>query len=234
MLRVYVDSREVNSGIPEILKSLGVFVFIQQLDVGDYVVSDDTAIERKSVEDLVSSVFDKRFFDQLKRLAESYSNPILLLEGDIYKIRKITEKWKAINSALITLTLNYNIKIIYSENKQDSAEIIKKIAMIYQNENHVRRPIYLHEKPKFESLEEVQLYIVEAFPNIGPTLALKLLQKFGTIQNLCNASVLELEKVIGSRKKAEELYRIIHSKFITNSNKEKSEGEQNNTLEKFL
>lgn len=234
MLRIYVDNREANSGIPEILKNMGVTVIMEQLDVADYVITKDVAIERKSVTDLISSVFDKRLFDQIKRLSESYSNPILLVEGDLYKIRKITERWKAINAALITLTLEYNVKVLYSNDRQESAEVIKRVAYIYQNDNrYERKAIYLHEKPKFDDLKDIQLYVIEAFPNIGPTLALKMLQRFDTIHNICNASVSDLEKVLGSRKRAEDLYRIIHAKFSEN-NKDKGNEQQNSTLDKFI
>ncbi|MEM3947070.1 MAG: ERCC4 domain-containing protein, partial [Metallosphaera sp.] len=72
MPRIYVDSREFQSGIPDLLKELGAILFTQQLSVGDYVVSEGVAVERKSVYDLINSIYDKRFFDQLSRLREAY------------------------------------------------------------------------------------------------------------------------------------------------------------------
>jgi DNA excision repair protein ERCC-4 len=229
MLRIYVDEREKNSGIPDLLKQMGILVIFQNLSVGDYIISDDVVIERKSVEDLVSSVFDKRLFDQIERLSEVYPEPILLIEGDLSKIRMITDRWKAINNALISTAIDYNIKVLYSRDREDSAEIIKKVAERIQNRSS-KRIISLHHKPKFESLNEVQRYIVESFPNIGSTLANKLLEKFGTIYNICNASITDLEKVIG-RKKAEDMYRILRTPYLSNKiNKDK----KNKSLIDFL
>ncbi|TRN00095.1 multidrug MFS transporter, partial [Sulfolobus sp. E1] len=75
VIRIYVDDREKASGIPELLKELGLIVIFSQLEVADYVVADGVAIERKSVPDLINSIFDKRFFDQISRLSDSYRVP---------------------------------------------------------------------------------------------------------------------------------------------------------------
>jgi len=220
MIRIYVDEREKASGIPDLLRQFNLVVIFNNLSVGDYIVSDTVAIERKSVEDLVASVFDKRFFDQVKRLSEAYSDPILLIEGDISRIRLITEKWKAINAAVISASIDYGIRVFYSRDREDSAEVIKKIAEKVQGES--KRVISLHRKPKFESIHEIQRYIVESFPEVGTVLAERLLERFNTIYNICTASISDLEKVLG-RKKAEEVYKILRTPYtpIVNSDKQK-------------
>ncbi len=225
MLRIYVDNREKNSGIPEILKDMGISVIIEQLDVADYVLADGVAVERKSVSDLVNSVFDKRFFDQIDRLTSAYETSFLLIEGNLNRIREITEKWKAINSALISIIVDYDVKVIYSSDKKDTAEVLVKLAEKFQEHISKKRIINLHDKPKFESIKDIQLYVVESFPNIGEVNAKKLLEKFSTIRNICNASISDLERALGSRKRAEELYKILitpYSPQSSNSNNKKS------------
>ncbi len=221
MIRIYADDREETSGIPGILRSMGVTVFLRQLSVGDYIVGDNIAVERKNVTDLVNSVFDKRFFDQIGRLTSSYEISFLLIEGNLNRIYKITDKWKAINSALISVMTIQNLRIIYSIDKQETAEILKKLAEKFQLTDNKKRGITLHDKPKFESMKEEQEYIVESFPQIGEVLAKRLLEKFGTIKNICNANISDIEKAIGSRKKAEEIYKIINTSYssLENSNK---------------
>ncbi|AOL15768.1 multidrug MFS transporter [Sulfolobus sp. A20] len=224
VIRIYVDDREKASGIPELLKELGLIVIFSQLEVADYVVADGVAIERKSVPDLINSIFDKRFFDQISRLSDSYRVPILILEGDINLIRKITDRWKAINNALISLTLDYDVKVIYSRDKRDTSEILKKLAEKFQlsSENYNRK-INLHNKSKLNSVSDIQLYIVESLPSVGTILAERLLNRFGTIQNICNASISELEKALGSRKKAEEIYKILRTYYSQTNTDNKSE-----------
>lgn len=213
MIRVYADDREESSGVPSILRSLGITVFLRQLSVGDYIVGDNIAVERKSITDLVNSVFDKRFFDQIERLTSSYEISFLLIEGNLNRIYKITSNWKAINSALISVMTIQNLRVIYSLDKQETAEILKKLAEKFQLNDNKKRSISLHDKPKFENIKEEQEYIVESFPQIGEILAKKLLEKFGTIKNICNANISDIEKAIGSRKKAEEIYKIINTPY---------------------
>ena len=61
-VRIVADEREKNSQVPNLLKIMGVFVDYEQLAVGDYIVSSETVIERKTVYDLISSVYDGRLF----------------------------------------------------------------------------------------------------------------------------------------------------------------------------
>jgi len=223
MIRIYADDREESSGVPSILRSLGITVFLRQLSVGDYIVGDNIAVERKSITDLVNSVFDKRFFDQIERLTSSYDISFLLIEGNLNRIYKITSNWKAINSALISVMTIQNLRVIYSIDKQETAEILKKLAEKFQLNDNKKRSISLHDKPKFENIKEEQEYIVEYFPQIGEILAKKLLEKFGTIKNICNANISNIEKAIGSRKKAEEIYKIINTPYSSlESNNKKS------------
>ena len=62
--RIVIDDRERKSGIPELIKKIGINVEIKTLQVGDYIVSPETVVERKSIQDFMSSIFDGRLFDQ--------------------------------------------------------------------------------------------------------------------------------------------------------------------------
>ncbi|ABP94260.1 MULTISPECIES: 3'-flap repair endonuclease Xpf [Metallosphaera] len=219
MLRIYADTREKQSGIPDLLRDLGALVFLQQLSVGDYIVADGVAVERKNVFDLMNSVFDKRFFDQLERLREVYSKVFILVEGNLEGAKTITTKWKIFNSALITATVDYDVGVLYSLDKRESAEVLVTLARRYQERGVERKPISLHDKPKFESLDEMQLYLVQSLPNVGGKIALRLLTEFSTVRNICNSSIADLERVMKSRKKAELLYKIFNTKFSSNSDK---------------
>ena len=48
-LRMVIDERERKSGIPDLLKQIGVKVEMMNLPVGDYIVAPETIVERKSV-----------------------------------------------------------------------------------------------------------------------------------------------------------------------------------------
>ena len=87
-LRIIVDEREKKSGIPKLLSSIGVKTEIKTLPIGDYIVAPETIVERKSIQDLISSVFDGRLFDQCDRLKNNFEFPIILVEGNINAIEE--------------------------------------------------------------------------------------------------------------------------------------------------
>ncbi len=68
-----VDSREANSAA-KIVKGLierGVNVKTETLEKGDYILSDQCAVERKTVTDFVYTLTRRYLFEQLFRLKEA-------------------------------------------------------------------------------------------------------------------------------------------------------------------
>src|SRR5574340_1392215 len=106
-LRMVVDERERKSGIPDLLKEVGVKVELKNLPVGDYIVASETVIERKSIYDFISSVFDGRLFDQCNRLKEHYGNQAIIIEGNIDEIDKITENPLVFYGAISAVALDF-------------------------------------------------------------------------------------------------------------------------------
>ena len=90
--RIVVDERERKSGIPDLLRQAGAIIDFAQLKVGDYVVSPKTAIERKTIQDLLNSIYDGRLFVQCSQLNEHYAKPVLIVEGNIVDLMDIPEE----------------------------------------------------------------------------------------------------------------------------------------------
>ena len=76
-LRIVVDEREKKSGVPDLLRSVGVNLEIKTLQIGDYIVKPETVIERKNLKDFFVSIFDGRLFNQCQKLKDHYKYPIL-------------------------------------------------------------------------------------------------------------------------------------------------------------
>jgi DNA excision repair protein ERCC-4 len=90
--RIVVDERERKSGIPDLLRQAGAIIDFAQLKVGDYVVSPETAVERKTMQDLLNSIYDGRLFVQCSQLNEHYVKPVLIVEGNIVDLMDIPEE----------------------------------------------------------------------------------------------------------------------------------------------
>ena len=111
-LRIVVDERERKSGIPDLLKAVGINMEVKTLPVGDYIVAPETVVERKSLHDLVSSVFDGRLFDQCSRLKEHFQFPIISMEGNVDEIEEITENPLIFYGAVSRVAIDFKIPII--------------------------------------------------------------------------------------------------------------------------
>jgi DNA excision repair protein ERCC-4 len=101
--RIVVDERERRSGIPDMLRQAGAIIDFAQLKVGDYVVSPKTAIERKTIQDLLNSIYDGRLFVQCSQLNEHYAKPVLIIEGNIVDLMDIPEEQEEDNRELQNL-----------------------------------------------------------------------------------------------------------------------------------
>ena len=186
-VKIIVDTRE--KIISRYLYNKANLEF-KPLNNGDFILSDRVIVERKTAEDLESSIIDKRLFKQLKDL-KKYERPILIVEGNDYF--RLSEK--IINGTMVSIMLDFNMPVIFTKDIEETANILIKMAEREQLRD--KRTISIRTGKKPMSLKERQRFIVESFPDIGALMAENLLMKFATIENIVKASVEELREVEG-------------------------------------
>jgi ERCC4-type nuclease len=218
-IKIVCDTRERVSQINQELKALSndsfeVEVVVEQLSLGDYQLSDQVLIERKTIADLESSIIDGRIFSQLDNLSEKVSKPGLIVEG----VLNFSDNDNRINNksmiGLITsIGLNSRVPIFFTRNQKETALFLYVIAK--REQFGVNTEIKHRFSKSKMSFSDQQLFILESFPDIGPTLAKALLKKFKNIRSIANASVKELQEVdkMGP-KKAEKMHYIFSRDFI--------------------
>ncbi|CCK67927.1 ssDNA endodeoxyribonuclease RAD1 KNAG_0A02380 [Huiozyma naganishii CBS 8797] len=79
---VVVDTREFNASLPGLLFRYGVRVVPCMLSVGDYIITPEICLERKSISDLIGSLQNNRLVSQCKKMQAFYKYPTLLIEFD--------------------------------------------------------------------------------------------------------------------------------------------------------
>ncbi|KAK2783868.1 hypothetical protein FQN53_008930 [Emmonsiellopsis sp. PD_33] len=149
---VVVDVREFRSALPSLLHGRSMVVVPCQLTVGDYILTPDICVERKSIRDLISSLKNGRLYNQAETMLQHYSTPVLLIEFDQTKaftfdaftstIPGATGKAgesissnlinptnpKSIQHLLTLLTLSFpRLKIIWSSTPYQTAEIFAEL-----------------------------------------------------------------------------------------------------------
>ena len=208
---VFADTREGNSKVIRHLSEMEIDVKVQAMAVGDYQVSDEVVIERKTAKDFVDSIVDKRLFKQARSLMEEFKRPLIILEGDDLYNGMINPN--AIRGSIASIALDFGISIIPTRNAQDTAAMIKRIAI--REQSGEKTPIQIRTDKKPVNLWEQQLFIIESLPNIGPVNAKNLLEHFGTVANIINASESHLQEVEGIGKKtAANIRKVVDSKYL--------------------
>ena len=220
MQTIIVDQRERSSGIVKELTKKDIKTEIRQLVIADFVIQTkdsegkiiDVGIERKTTNDFLNSIIDKRLITQLIALKENFQLPLLIIEGseNIYSLRNFHPN--SIRGMLASIAIDFQIPILFTRNIKDTAALL---AIIVQRLEKPIKNISLLKKRKPLTLKERQEYLIESLPGIGPTLSKSLLKRFKTVKRVINAKENRLIKTkkLGP-KKIEEIKKVVESEYI--------------------
>jgi ERCC4-related helicase/ERCC4-type nuclease len=203
--RIVLDHREQAGGVTRHLHALGAQLEARQLDVGDFVLSDRVVVERKTATDFIDSLIDGRLFEQLKAL-KSYPRPFVVIEGDgLYGVRNLSAE--AVAGALAAITVDHGIPVLQTKDALETARFLASVAK--REQQREGRKIALRPgKPLTD--DERQLFLLGGLPGVSDVLARRLLERFGSVLGVFNASVRELADVEGlGPQKASEIRRLL-------------------------
>jgi len=71
-IAIIMDYREFNPDILNILLDYGISITVKNLKVGDFIINDKIAIERKTTQDFAQSIIDGRLFRQAENMKKAY------------------------------------------------------------------------------------------------------------------------------------------------------------------
>ncbi|KAI0266432.1 hypothetical protein BC834DRAFT_874517 [Gloeopeniophorella convolvens] len=155
--RVIVDMREFRSTLPSLLHASKMIVVPATLTVGDYILTPDICVERKSIPDLVSSFNSGRLYTQCELMSVHYKQPILLIEFEEHKSFSLeivqdaksyakptgkypskkpgasggaqdTSQSPSIQQKLVLLTLSFpRVRILWSSSPYATADVFKDL-----------------------------------------------------------------------------------------------------------
>jgi crossover junction endonuclease MUS81 len=176
MTKLIIDNRETK--IKDILKP-DENIEYKNLDTGDFVfkIKDEIVliIERKTVEDLASSITDGRYREQKSRLLANFpKNKIMyIIEGDLTRKNKSFSFNKVnkytIYSSIINCYLRDNINIFHSQNISETIEFLKNIKLKFEKQGTTFiKKSTTHEQNLYNSLK------TKKQKNVTPYMVFKL------------------------------------------------------------
>jgi len=211
---IVVDQRELESTIARDLSTReGITTRLETLAVGDYVLSDRVAVERKSVADFLDTLVggDRSMFEQVRDTARAYARPVVIIEGeDLYGERNVHPN--AVRGALSSLAIDFDASVLRTEDEADTADLLEVIARREQEEND--REVSAHGEKGAKTLAEQQEYVVSSIADIGPVTSRALLEHFGTVEAVMCAREEDLLEVSGvGQVTAERIREVVGSDY---------------------
>ncbi|SMQ50611.1 unnamed protein product [Zymoseptoria tritici ST99CH_3D7] len=213
--RVVVDVREFRSSLPSLIHGRNMVVVPCMLTVGDYVLTPDICVERKSIKDLISSFSDGRLYNQAETMLQYYKAPMLLIEFDAQKAFTLEPfaDYSAssssnlvgsdLQSKLVLLTLAFpRLRIIWSSSPYQTAEIFEELKK-QQDEPDPIRAVQLGlgegEDAETRTFNQTPQDMLRAVPGVNAKVLQTLILKFDNVMDVANSDGSELEKLVGGQ-----------------------------------
>eukprot|EP01105_Mastigella_eilhardi_P025807 TRINITY_DN715_c0_g1_i11.p1 TRINITY_DN715_c0_g1~~TRINITY_DN715_c0_g1_i11.p1 ORF type:complete len:263 (-),score=68.01 TRINITY_DN715_c0_g1_i11:64-852(-) len=215
---VLVDLREFRCSLPSMLHLRGMKVVPVHLEIGDYILSPDMCVERKSISDLFGSFNTGRLYSQAEAMSRAYATPVLLIEWaatatfSLQNQDDLTDaiQINSISSKLVLLTLHFpNLRLLWSRSPAYSAEIIEMLKETQCEPNLDTIKTSAGATMEGATLEAQEM--LSLMPGVTSSNIYRVLDSGQSLQQLCDLSQAELGVLLQSTANAKALYEFLHA-----------------------
>ncbi|XP_071423477.1 Fanconi anemia core complex-associated protein 24 [Pithys albifrons albifrons] len=173
-------------------------IFEDGLGLVDFHLSNRTCILYISEADLVAG-------DEFKRRLVRFRNASNLRGLVIVEKTQISDQYFLAVQKFVVLELG--MVLLPVANQGEAAQLITQLVR-EQSREHGTNPFLRQQRPP--PAEPAAFQAVQHIPGVGKTKALLLLEHFGSLHRLCNASLSELEQAVGQTA-AQQIYAFLCS-----------------------
>ena len=205
MLNIYIDTREhqlYNNIIDRDLDKYkdNITITKKQLELGDIIIEFNDILmifERKTMNDLLSSITDGRYKEQKSRLLNNYTNINYLIEGsDIISSNNIN-KQQLLTSIYFHSIYRDNIKIFLNKNLNDTITFLLLLSTkiidnpdnfkLSHNSNNYIDTCKIKSK-KIDNIDKETCYLLQLaqIPGISKEIAKNIKDKYPSMSSLLN------------------------------------------------
>ncbi|KAL4685343.1 hypothetical protein H8959_000940 [Pygathrix nigripes] len=222
---VVVDMREFRSELPSLIHRRGIDIEPVTLEVGDYILTPEMCVERKSISDLIGSLNNGRLYSQCVSMSRYYKRPVLLIEFDPSKPFSLTARGALfqeissndISSKLTLLTLHFpRLRILWCPSPHATAELFEELK---QNKPQPDAATALAITADSETLPESEKYnagpqdFLLKMPGVNAKNCRSLMHHVKNIAELATLSQDKLTSILGNAANAKQLYDFIHTSY---------------------
>ena len=181
----------------------GLTVARQALVVGDYLLGG-ACVEAKSISDLFQSSHSGHLWRQLDNMDANYERFFLVVHGSIDKYVAIAKKngkkvsYSRVQNELIgtlaRLMSDFECQVFYCNNVSEAASFIVRL------HNKLHKPASKHGAQSIRRVasNDLRADMLATVPGIGMETAQKMLEKCGSIEEMCFPESLKEIKGLGT------------------------------------
>lgn len=129
-IKIRVNEDTLDQTVTDYLpKDKTIVTRLDELLYCDYMISDHLPVTHRTVKEFQRTFIkdDKSFFKTIGELDSQYENQVLILEGkNLYDNPRIESQ--ALRSAIGALTVNFDVKVLRTEDKRDTAGMLNALA----------------------------------------------------------------------------------------------------------
>ncbi len=207
-----IDDREDDRLVTMLTDVPNLHIMRTHLEMADFVARKGRsvlAIERKTSSDLSASLDDNRLVEQVHRMSDSGVPCCFIIEGGMTGIR--TQPLPRLASMQTRLNFGVNMRVLETIDMAHTAYLIVTAIRDHFFGTGTAFDLKPVKIPGLGNVERA-LYMLQTIPGISPTRAAALLDKFGTIARIADASAKEIATVDGiGSKTATALRDVLHA-----------------------
>ncbi|XP_008828127.1 DNA repair endonuclease XPF [Nannospalax galili] len=222
---IVVDMREFRSELPSLIHRRGIDIEPVTLEVGDYILTPEMCVERKSISDLIGSLNNGRLYSQCVSMARYYQRPVLLIEFDPSKPFSLTPRGALfqeisssdISSKLTLLTLHFpRLRLLWCPSPHATAELFEELK---QNKPQPDAATAMAITADSEALPESEKYnpgpqdFLLKMPGVNAKNCRSLMNHVKNIAELATLSQEQLTSILGHAGNAKQLHDFLHSSY---------------------
>nr|XP_056722261.1 DNA repair endonuclease XPF [Euleptes europaea] len=219
---IVVDMREFRSELPSLIHRRGIDIDPVTLEVGDYILTPDICVERKSISDLIGSLNNGRLYGQCVSMCRYYKRPVLLIEFDPSKSFSLASRASLhqeissndVTSKLALLTLHFpRLRLLWCPSPYTTAELFEELK---RNRPQPDPSTAAAVTADSESLPESDRYnpgpqdFLLKMPGVNAKNCQAIMNHVRSLAELITLSQEKLAELLGNAISAKQLYEFVH------------------------
>jgi ERCC4-type nuclease len=199
---IIVDARESRSSLPDVFEAHDQVnsVRTELLSVGDIIVNEEVVFERKTINDFVSSIQDRRLETQIEQMYQMFGpeKSYVVIEGALSDFEKLQYSKFSPEAAWgysASITARWQCTPLYVNSKRMLVDQVVRIGR-----KHFEKTTRVVRKPEASPSVADDDYFSRAvlqLSGIGRSKISPLRRKYSSIENLSKADVESLQEIDG-------------------------------------